>query len=384
MATLQPLLLISVGAASLIGAAAADGPASAALRSLPPPPPNQGSMLVRYVRTSLRCGSSEMVPVDDVTPLSSVWYPGQINITVDQVLRFRIDADGRALGIVRDSGPAWQGGIDDLAPSLAVTRFAKGAPHQECAVTYRREEIPVTQAPIAALAEYWATPHPEAVLDRQVYRGLVPAGSDCERDRPPPEVQRFPVFARIPQRPGTLSAVALRYDLDSRGRTRGVTPLAPSGNPALDRAATAAIAQSRYQAGPRTGCLFRFYQTAKQPTPAPPAPDATSFASADCKDLPKWKSMPPLVFPSAFNRRSVEGWAIIGFDVALWGATGKLKVLASEPAAAFGDAAKDIVAQATLPESKLGQSGCAEIVQFQIRPGGPPPPEPPMPIISVD
>ena len=34
--------------------------------------------------------------------------------------------------------------------------------------------------------------------------------------------------------------------------------------------------------------------------------------------------------------RAIEGWAVIAFDVAPWGGTGNVRVVASEPAADFG------------------------------------------------
>jgi TonB family protein len=376
MRTCLQTLSLGLGAIFLIGAG-----------QVPPAPSPPDRTLVQYVRTALSCGGVAVEPTEDVTPFGEVWYAPQPNAAGTRTLRFHIDAEGRAVGIDAVSAlPAWTGGTADLAPSLAATGFAKGALRQDCTAVYRRVETRLRDASATDLARYWATPHRDNNgFDRAVYEALLPKGSDCDRNWPEPEALHFPFYERFPQRRGTVAALVLRFDLDAKGRTRNVAPVVGSGNAAFDRAAAQAVAHSKYQAGPRTGCIVRFNRRPVQPIPAPAAPDVARFASSDCKTLPDWKTMPPLTFPEPFNRRNLEGWAIIGFDVAPWGATGNLKVLASEPAAEFGEAAKGIVARATLPESKLGRSGCAEIVRFVIRPGGPAPFEAvPVPVIAVD
>jgi outer membrane biosynthesis protein TonB len=74
--------------------------------------------------------------------------------------------------------------------------------------------------------------------------------------------------------------------------------------------------------------------------------------------------MPTLRFPQGFQERSIEGWAIIGYDIAPWGATGNVRVLAAEPTDMFGEEARSIVTGARQAASQAGRSGCVDIVRF--------------------
>jgi TonB family protein len=78
--------------------------------------------------------------------------------------------------------------------------------------------------------------------------------------------------------------------------------------------------------------------------------------------------MAPLVFPENFRRRSIEGWAVIRYDVAPWGQTGNVRVAEAQPAAGFGDAARSIVQLSTRRPSAYGYTGCLELVRFVLPP----------------
>ncbi|MEN3748956.1 hypothetical protein TPR58_17405 [Sphingomonas sp. HF-S3] len=81
--------------------------------------------------------------------------------------------------------------------------------------------------------------------------------------------------------------------------------------------------------------------------------------------------MPKLTFRPGFAGRRVEGWAVIGYDIAPWGKTGNVRVLAAEPAAAFGDRAREIATGARQAPSAAGRSGCVDMVHFIMpSPGG--------------
>ncbi|MGB5077066.1 MAG: hypothetical protein WBO17_06270 [Sphingorhabdus sp.] len=70
-----------------------------------------------------------------------------------------------------------------------------------------------------------------------------------------------------------------------------------------------------------------------------------------------------LTFPGNWQRRMIEVWGVILFDVAPWGGTGNLRIVASEPATEFGKMARRIVQAAKLAPSTSGLSGCVEIVR---------------------
>ncbi|UZK66764.1 energy transducer TonB [Sphingomonas sp. M1-B02] len=338
--------------------------------------------LIQYARTSLRCGDDTVVPLLDVEPFVATGWGGPTASSQAVSLRFRIDATGRPLGIERlGAGGSYLSGAEDLAPALAALRFALGEARDNCVVRFAPRHIPIPSAPTALLARYYGMPHRAGPHDRRIYKALVPTGADCTWPSPEPRALHYPPYSDIEQAPGTSSFIVLGYDLDARGKPVRVRTIASAGNVALDRASVAAIERSRFAPGARTGCVTRFYRRQNVPIPAPAIPEPAPFVAGPlCKDLPDWSQKPNLVFPDPYRRRAIEGWAIIGFDVAPWGATGNVRVLASEPSADFGIAAKTIVERARLPNSPTGRSGCAEKVRFLLPAKGaaeddtPPPP----------
>jgi TonB family protein len=175
----------------------------------------------------------------------------------------------------------------------------------------------------------------------------------------------YPDFESIPQAPGTTSWSMVGYDLAESGRPVRLRTLEGSGNAALDRAAVEAVAQSRFWTGGRTGCLYPYYRRGPILV-APPMPEAASVrpTGATCPAETGWDRKPVLRYPEPYRRRSTEGWALIAFDVAPWGQTGNVRVLAAEPAAAFGDYGKRVIESATKPKSTAGYVGCVERVRF--------------------
>lgn len=77
-----------------------------------------------------------------------------------------------------------------------------------------------------------------------------------------------------------------------------------------------------------------------------------------------------LRYPDAYRRQGVEGWGIVAYDVAPWGQTGNLRVVASEPSAAFGAAAMETVRAATKEASPQGYSNCVTRVRFVLAADG--------------
>ena len=73
------------------------------------------------------------------------------------------------------------------------------------------------------------------------------------------------------------------------------------------------------------------------------------------------------MYPENFRRRGIEGWAVIAFDLAPWGAVGNAKVVAAEPAAEFGEAAQRIVLGSAAASSKKGYSNCVVRVRYAMQ-----------------
>ncbi|NIJ33778.1 TonB family protein [Sphingomonas oligoaromativorans] len=78
-------------------------------------------------------------------------------------------------------------------------------------------------------------------------------------------------------------------------------------------------------------------------------------------------------YPTAEAARRIEGYAIVGYDTAPWGAIGNVHVIASEPDQAFGQAARNALFSAKIQTSDVGHVGCVRRVRFHVpmeRPGG--------------
>lgn len=323
-------------------------------------------MLVSFARLSLSCGGGAVVPVVESQPYEGIgWIPLKKEAAPIS-LEFRVDTDGQPVSIRRLPTPDFYvPGSEDLAPALAAWRFAPANPRERCTVTFRPRATPIAEAPHDRLARYYATPHAKSSWDRQVFEALVPEGADCDRPRPAPRTLRYPDYEKVPQNSGTAAFVLAGYDLDARGTPDNVRVLASSGNEALDREVVKAIARSRFAPGARQGCIVRFGRGPR--TPLAPPPLSGDFKTADaCPNEPAWQQMPPLRFPANFRRRSIEGWAVLRFDVAPWGQVGNVQVVASEPAEEFGTAAKQIVEAARKPSSERGYSGCIQTVRFRM------------------
>ncbi|WP_230769369.1 TonB family protein [Sphingomonas sp. Leaf4] len=325
-------------------------------------PPRQ--QLLRWQVDPIRCGARRVTPLAPIRPLSGlVWGkadPQAITFT------FRIDATGRALSIAQ-TPKRYAPSSEDLGPALAAARFTPGETLADCAVTYHAEAVPFARADPVELMAYTLDPI-SGRLPREGWDRIMPPGSDCLR--PPyskPLLTAFPDYDRIPGTPGERSWSMTGYDLTAKGRPVNVRTVAGTANAPLDAAARKAVAASRFTAGARTGCLLP-HSRAATPLPAPVAPEEASFgAKPNCPAAP-WAQPPRLTYPRPWNRRSIEGWAVVTYDVAPWGEVGNVRVLASEPAEAFGEQAMQVVRSARRAPSPTGASGCIDRVMFKIRP----------------
>lgn len=361
----------------------------AAQQAVPPPPPivpfshvppirsvkpsagpvADGAMLQSWRAGEVTCDGARQGFASAPVPFSAMTW-GTLNQDRPVSFTFRIDADGRPTDIARD-GTAYVQNADSLAPALAASRFVAGAARQGCSIAFTALRTPVDRAPDEALAAYAMFPagQPQnAVWDR-----LKPAGTTCFD--PPAEalLRAYPAYKTIPQAPGTRGWTFVGYDIDAAGRPVHVRTDLTSGNAALDAAGRKAMAASRFEKGARTGCRYPFWRRGDPMTP-PVSPDKMTFVvtGATCPRDFAWATRPPLRYPPNYNRAGVEGWAVIGFDTAPWGATGNAKVLASEPTEDFGKAALGLIAGATVARSATGWTGCVEKVVYRIRKPGEP------------
>lgn len=345
--------------------------------------------LIDLVPGEVRCGGEVATPLSLARPIpgAAIVPPGQTVAAFD--LRFRIDERGRPVGIV--PGPREERGVyfnpSDLQPALAASRFSPDAVREGCTIRYTAVVRPVVDAPIDLVYRYLALPHDRSWIDQALQNRVRKAGEDCFAGGGPRVFLRgFPDFERIPQPEGALSMTTVGFDVDAAGKPRQIRTVTSDGNPALDVAARAAVAKSRFGAGsPRTGCTYPYHRRQQSPLRPPAMGAIDAFrpvgSGSGCGESEgRWALPPRMTFPEPFRRRGIEGWAVVRYDVAPWGQTGNVTVLASEPAAAFGEQARSIVSVARRPPSARGASGCVERVVFKLPEGmkddgaTPPPP----------
>jgi TonB family protein len=337
--------------------------------------------IVRFRPGPATCRGEEQRPTlaEEPFPLGVMRAPSAGSSVA---LHFRIDPSGRPLGISHPPSPIPGFGVGDVAAAFAAWRFEPGAERRDCAIVFTPAAETVAAAAPESLHRFLAL-HPQSGQPRMIEVGrpafdrVRPAGSTCFGGPRNVRLQAYPAFDEIKQPLGTLSYSFLAFDVARDGRPRNVRLLGSSGNRELDRQSLAALSRSRYQPEAKVGCLYHFYRRQAEPTPPPPIAEVSAFRAegASCpQNTPDWVHMPPLRFPQEFQRRAIEGWAIVSYDLAPWGQTGNVKVLAAEPAAAFGEQASRIVREARTAGGGTGHTGCVARVVFRMPAFGEEPP----------
>jgi TonB family protein len=336
----------------------------------PPPPDAAQQRLQRWIPGDVRCGDTTFAGGTLRRPYTALSWAMQQ--PAPRTYQFSIDRRGQAVSISNGAAAEWDSSTVDIAPSLAASHFAVTAPLGGCTVTYHADPRAFADAPVGDLVSYSITPL-NGALPPAAWARIKPAGADCDKE---PRAQWLkvvlPDYLKLAGAPGARDWSLVAYDLDAHGHPIHLRQAIGTGNNALDRAALRAMSQSRQTQGPRRGCLNPFTRIATRlPAPADIDPQSLTPAGSTCPADAPWETMPALVYPANWQRRSIEGWAIVAFDVAPWGGTGNVRVLASEPSDDFGRAAVPIVSAARKKPSSSGLVGCVERVQFKMGPGTP-------------
>lgn len=399
MSALAIGLLAVPGAAFAQPAAATAPPASP--RAAPPPPTipptprpfsaTTAPRLVVFQTQGLTCGGGEPTPLAplDVAPqpvsiLTAYGVPTFSNpdvpspappSVVDPVFdySFNVSADGRVLDLAVITPPSAaflqrQPYIADqeVQPGLAAWRFAPGQPATGCRVHVVGRVLSYDLAGRTEIARAFALNPTLATGAREIRAALEP-GADCYAGEPLyPRVQHFAPVDEIAEAPGERSWTVVRFDVAADGRTRDVRVVASSGRPELAAAAMRAQAQSTYAPHAKRGCLLR-YSTRPGLLQAPPEPPTVVAENGGCPVNPKLAlGGIPVSFPPSFSRRRIEGYALLSYDVAPWGQVGEVKVIKSEPAAAFGQQARTMIQSSRVAPSDRGYQGCQKPFRFRI------------------
>lgn len=364
-------LLICLGTAALL----VSGRGQALASSPPPPPPpvvtdhraNAQRHLVTWTAGDVRCGGQAVTALVIRQPLSTLAFSSR-HEAPPRRYRFRIDAEGRPLSIVQDGAAALgRAAYDDVAASLAASRFPPQSSRSDCAIAFTAQATPIDEAAAADLMAYSISPL-SGRLPPEAWKQMAPAPSTCfDRPRPAVRNRAFPDFNALPATPGVRDWSMIGYDLNAKGQPVNLRVAESTGNNALDAASMKAIKASRFTPGERKSCLYPYWRTPGTiAAPARPDPASLKPIGSNCPADLAWATKPRLVYPSAYRRRAIEGWAAIAYDVAPWGEPGNVRVLLSEPAAAFGQQAVQIVRSARKSPSQNGATGCVDMIRFSI------------------
>lgn len=356
--------------------------ALAALQSDRPPPvvttspyavpaaPKPDNTLLRWVMSPVICrdGGGQLPVVQSPPRRTGSAY--RIGSPAAVALDFSIDASGRPLSIAR-RGSAYVANADDVVPAFAATRFAPGTVRRGCVVTYTGDVMPLAAAPIEEVMALFMLPGNR--LSRAVWDRIHAAG-DCGDPAPAALLRGYPDFKALPDQPGYPSWTMIEYSIARNGHPQHLRTAGGSGSVDLDRAGRNAAARSRFERGSHGGCMSGYFKSATI-LPAPPSPVEANWrpANATCPREHTWKRPPQLVYPGNYQARSIEGWAMVTFDVAPWGEIGNVHAQQAEPTADFGTAAERIVRGAAFNPGGPGYVGCVERVRYVIRKPGMPP-----------
>ncbi len=361
--------------AATAGALASTGLSSAALaQGAPPHPPvidlqGSGSPPLLVARdATLRCDGRRIEPVyaESLPPRVITAPSASDREPATLVLQFSVNAEGRP----RDIRPAASPRViptDDAQATLAAFRFAPSQARADCAMTIRLTPRALTEARREHLAFAYAV---DRARPASVARQLARPGDDC-RDRPRPAVAVYPSpDAGRPPRGGRVWSVT-RWNVGRDGRTSDVETLASSGDAAFDAEARRVVVASTFQPdAPRRGCINAWTRVG-EPLPDAPEPEPTDDPLKNCPaELQARFTRGRPTYPAAFQQRGIEGWAIVRYDIASWGETGAIEVLEAQPAAAFGDAARNIIRAGRATPGHVAGIRCTDRIIFRLPQGG--------------
>jgi len=335
---------------------------------------------------SVTCADGAARLVHGEAPLgrASYYFPGLTLARENRTaFSFRIAPDGRPLTITRRPDAPTRASPanytlfmpdDQLESALATWAFAASPQgHADCRVEFVARATGLAETPRERLLTVLAYTQPGPAANLPLFKQAGLADGDCQTNPRPQALElHFPDPDRIPPRPGELQWVMYRFDIDAHGVPVNAVRLAGPATAQLDQAGHAALAAGRYQARPRTGCIMIFRrQAGTLAAPPTPRPGAFRREDDDCPGGDVLTYPGPPTYPPHFAALGVEGWAILRFDVASWGAVGNVEVLAAEPADAFGTYAKSHLLGAKAKTPGRAYRGCILPVHFK-EPGATP------------
>lgn len=254
---------------------------------------------------------------------------------------------------------------EELQASLSAWRFPAEA-RNDCTLTVSSRRLALGDAGPALVVRALALSG-GAGLGPDLRRALARPGDDCSTL--PGMRMAVPPDRRLGATPaGGRSWSVVRFDLDEDGTPRQAEALASSGDAEWDAEVLRAVRATRLAAGPRRGCVAAFSRFGNE-KPLPPLPDVAALNR--CSADQRARLTPQrLVYPEAFLRRGIEGWAVVRFSMASWGSLNDVEILEAQPAQAFGDAAARLIRSGRVEPSREHAVGCVDRVIFRMPEAG--------------
>lgn len=328
------------------------------------------AVLVDYVAGAADCGGGHVRTVSTADPLTAGAMLASRMALAEVEMRFRLAPDGRPLEIGNPERVGTTGATlntPDLPAALSLWRFASSGRERGCTIRFTPRRQPIATAPMDAVYRF-------ATLSREGEAGMREAVAriravDCVGKAAPTVLLRgYPDYPKLPPVPGAPAFSVVAFDIDTAGVPVNIGTATGSGQARLDEASRDAVAKSRFAEGDaRERCTLPFVQWPRPPVEAPESPDLDALrpAGATCGKV-KWAIPPRGSYPTAFQKRAIEGWAIVRFDLSAAGQPAKAEVVASAPAAAFGTQAQIAIWSARAERAAAPQTGCVERVRFKM------------------
>ncbi|MEM1133866.1 MAG: TonB family protein [Pseudomonadota bacterium] len=321
-------------------------------------------VMIGWEAGEIICSSVPVTPVNLYRPMSDVIDRPKSEI-FPVIYTFEIDATGRTFGIRRISEKRRRSRDQDIAPSLAASQFPAGTAHSDCTVIYRPQTSEFSETELSDLMLYSIMPL-SVSLPKEGSDRVYGTGNCYDDPRPQPQRRLFPDFRTMTKTKGDRDWVMIAYDIDGSGRTTNVTLLSGTQNAVLEEAGLEAVEGSRYYDGGRQGCRYHYWLGAETiPPPQAPGEDDYRPDDATCPVNHRWTTKPALRYPKAYNRRSIEGWAFITYDITESGELENIAIADSQPTEDFGFQASLLMRNAKAITDEA-VTGCVLKTRFRI------------------
>lgn len=346
-------------------------PVLAAALAAAPAPPHKYHLdtirLVTWQASDVVCGAETVKPVRMEVPAAVIVRGAEAIEPAEPIYRFRIDAHGRPLSIRADDASVFymRTASDDFEPALAGSLFPTAQGKASCTVRYAAHTTPLRDATAQQLL---AIP-PDGDLTFDEFSEVLRRPEDTCATLPTPRNLAYPAFDQLPDMMGHLGGALVRYDVDASGATTGIELLASNAPAEATPIVLQALRDSRYAPGAKHGCLAGYRIPPRETLKPPPSPQDDPFLDPKHR-CPRAGSklvhVEDVPFPVPFQRRNIEGWALIRFDVATDGSLENLETVRAEPAAEFGDQAKGVLLAGHADPTPVRLIGCISKIRFAL------------------